>query len=281
MLKEAAMDNMAAESNVGASKTFTRAKTKRNPAVTAATPVVAAKSRKAAAALARRNDYATKHVGLVDKVAKRLARKRHVRMDELISAGMIGLLDASARFDPERNDRFESFAEFRIRGAMLDDLRARDSLSRDMRRICNELADATANLANQLGRAPSELEVAECMGISVDEIRARQGKLSGQSVVGFDDADPAFLDRVADDGAANPYDLTAKRELFGQLVDHIEGLPERMQQVLSLYYCEDLNLKEIAAVLGVTESRICQIHTEATRRLRGSLGDDFIAQMAA
>lgn len=275
MLIPGAMENTAAERNRG-SNSSTKAKAKART-----TPASAA--RKAAAALARRNAYATQHVGLVEKVAKRLARKlpRHVRMDELISAGMMGLLDASERFDPDRNDRFESFAEFRIRGAMLDDLRARDSLSRDMRRICNELADATASLANQLGRAPSEGEVAERMGISVDEIRARQGKLSGQSVVGFDDADPAFLDRVADDSAATPYDLTAKRELFGQMVDHIEGLPERMQQVLALYYCEDLNLKEIAAVLGVTESRVCQIHTEATRRLRSSLGDSFMQQMAA
>ena len=260
------MENMAAQ-------TGTRSKTSTTKSA----------ARRGAQALARRNSLATQHVGLVEKVAKRLARKlpRHVRMDELISAGMLGLLDASERFDPKRNDRFESFAEFRIRGAMLDDLRARDSLSRDMRRICNELSDATAALANQLGRAPSEGEVADSMGITVEEMRARQGKLSGQSVVGFDDADPAFMDRVADDGAASPYDLTAKRELFGQLVDHIEGLPERMQQVLSLYYCEDLNLKEIAAVLGVTESRICQIHTEATRRLRGSLGDEFVQQMAA
>ena len=234
-------------------------------------------------AIARRNEYATKHHALVGKVARRMARKlpSHVEMDDLISAGMLGLLDAADRFDPKRGEKFESFAEFRIRGAMLDALRSRDSLSRDMRRISTELKRASAGLANQLGREPSDVEVASHLGVAVDEIHARRAKLSGWSVVGFDDAGPAFLEQTMDESVADPCDVAAERELFGQMVDHIEKLPPKMQQVLSLYYCEDLNLKEIGHVLGVTESRVCQLHTEATKRLRASLGESFFQEVAA
>jgi RNA polymerase sigma factor FliA len=238
---------------------------------------------KPTSALARRNEYVTRYYSHVEKVARRLVRKlpRHVDLDDLVSAGMIGLIEAAERFDPSRGEKFEAFAEFRIRGAMLDELRSRDSLSRDMRRLHRELQEATQSLANQLGRTPGEAEVAERMGISLEEMRQRQSKVAGSSVVGFDDADPAFLDTTADERAIDPSDLAARRELYDQMVQHIEALPGKMQQVLSLYYCESLNLKEIGAVLGVTESRVCQLHGEATKRLRASLGEEFGAEASA
>jgi RNA polymerase sigma factor for flagellar operon FliA len=237
----------------------------------------------AAGAVARRNEYVTRHLGCVEKVARRLARKlpRHVDIDDLKSAGMIGLIEAAERFDPSRNEKFEAFAEFRIRGAMLDDLRSRDSLSRDMRRLCSELRDAASQLANQIGRTPTEGELASHLGVGVEEVRDRHAKLSGWSVVGLDDAGPSFLDRTPDDQSPDPCDATARRELFDQMIGHIETLPEKMQQVLALYYCEDLNLKEIGHVLGVTESRVCQIHGEATKRLRSLLGESFAEELAA
>ena len=194
---------------------------------------------------------------------------------------MLGLLDAAERFDPARGERFEVFAEFRIRGAMLDSLRSRDSLSRDMRRVSTELKRAYADMANQLGREPSEVEVAAHLGVSVAEVRARRAKLSGWSVVGFDDAGPAFLEQTSDEKLANPCEVAAARELFGHMIDHIERLPEKMQLVLSLYYCEDLNLREIGHILGVTESRVCQLHGEATKLLRVSLGEAFFEEAAA
>jgi RNA polymerase sigma factor for flagellar operon FliA len=242
-----------------------------------------ATARTAKTAIARRNDYVTRYIGCVDKVARRLARKlpRHVDIDDLKSAGMIGLIEAAERFDPTRNEKFEAFAEFRIRGAMLDDLRSRDSLSRDMRRLCSELRDAASQLANQIGRTPTEGELASHMGLPVEEVRDRHAKLSGWSVVGLDDAGPSFLDRTADDQVVDPADAAARRELFDHMISNIEKLPEKMQQVLGLYYCEDLNLKEIGHVLGVTESRVCQIHGEATKRLRTMLGDEFAEDMAA
>lgn len=232
--------------------------------------------------IARRNEYAAKFFPYIEKVARRLARRlpAHVEIDDLISSGVIGLMEAAERFDPKRVDRFEAFAEFRIRGAMLDDLRSRDTLSRDMRRLSNELRDATRRLEAQLGRTPDQEEIARRLGVGVEELYQRQQKLSGSSVVGIDDAGPDLLERTGDQQAADPFEQASRREMMARLVEGIEGLPEKMQQVLSLYYIENLNLKEIGAVLGVTESRVCQIHGEATKRLRDSL-DELATEAAA
>ena len=230
----------------------------------------------------RRNEYAAKFFPYIEKVARRLARRlpAQVEIDDLISSGVIGLMEAAERFDPKRVDRFEAFAEFRIRGAMLDDLRSRDTLSRDMRRLSNELRDATRRLEAQLGRTPDHEEIAKRLGLGVDELYARQQKLSGSSVVGIDDAGPDLLERTGDQSAEDPFEIASRREMLNRLVSGIGELPEKMQQVLSLYYCDNLNLKEIGAVLGVTESRVCQIHGEATRRLRDQLGE-LAAEAAA
>ncbi len=223
----------------------------------------------------KRRQYAAQFFPYIEKVARRLARRlpAHVEIDDLVSSGVIGLMEAADRFDPTRVDRFEAFAEFRIRGAMLDDLRSRDTLSRDMRRLSNELREATRKLESQLGRTPDQEELAAILGVEVDELYARQQKLSGSSVVGIDDAGPDFLERTCDESSPDPFELTSHRETLGRLVEGIGRLPDKMQQVLSLYYIENLNLKEIGSVLGVTESRVCQIHGEATRRLRETLTD--------
>src|SRR5262245_23271271 len=136
------------------------------------------KSKKASSSKAlveKRREYAAKFFPYIEKVARRLARRlpAHVEIDDLISSGVIGLIEAAERFDPKRVDRFEAFAEFRIRGAMLDDLRSRDTLSRDMRRLSNELREATRRLESQLGRSPDHGEIAEKMGLEVEELYAR------------------------------------------------------------------------------------------------------------
>jgi len=229
----------------------------------------------------RRKVYAERFFPYIEKVARRLARRlpAHVEIDDLVSAGVIGLMEAADRYDPKRADRFEAFAEFRIRGAMLDDLRARDTLSRDMRRLSNELRSATRKLESELGRTPDQSELASTLGLNVDELYTKQQKLSGSSVVGIDDAGPDLLERTSDSNSPDPFEITAHREALARLVSGIDDLPEKMQQVISLYYCENLNLKEIGQVLGVTESRVCQIHGEATRRLRESLTtlEDMVA----
>ncbi|HZL18711.1 MAG TPA: sigma-70 family RNA polymerase sigma factor, partial [Polyangia bacterium] len=149
----------------------TTSTTKRKPAIK-----TAAKSSAKKDLVARRNEYAAKFFPYIEKVARRLARRlpAHVEIDDLISSGVIGLMEAAERFDPSRVDRFEAFAEFRIRGAMLDDLRSRDTLSRDMRRLSNELRDATRRLESQLGRTPDHEEIAKRLGVGVEELYARQ-----------------------------------------------------------------------------------------------------------
>lgn len=223
----------------------------------------------------RRSAYAAKFFPYIEKVARRLARRlpAHVEIDDLISAGAIGLMEAAGRFDPKRAEHFEAFAQFRIRGAMLDDLRARDTLSRDMRELSNRLSEATRKLKSEFGRAPEQSELAGALGLKMHELHRCQQKLSGASVVGLDDAGPDFLDRTSDSNSPDPFELTAHREVLARLVSAIDDLPERMQQVLSIYYCENMNLREIGQLLGVTESRVCQIHSEAKRYLRDTLSD--------
>jgi RNA polymerase sigma factor for flagellar operon FliA len=224
---------------------------------------------------AQRSAYAAKFIPYIEKVARRLARRlpADVEIDDLISAGVIGLMEAAGRFDPERACRFEAFAHFRIRGAMLDDLRACDSLSRDMRRLSNVLSEATRKLESELGRSPDQSELAKTLGLKMHELHTRRQKLSGASVVGIDDAGPDFLERTSDSNSPDPFELTAHREVLARLVSAIDDLPEKMQQILSAYYCENMNLREIGQLLGVTESRVCQIHGEARRYLRDTLSD--------
>jgi RNA polymerase sigma factor for flagellar operon FliA len=224
--------------------------------------------------LARRDAYVSRYYHCVENVAKTLARRlpASTELGDLISAGAMGLLEAAARFDPERGDSFEAFARIRIRGAMIDDIRVRDSMSRDMRRAAKAIGRSTSQLTQSLGRAPTEDELAEHVGLSVDDLRVRRAELAGARVVALDDAGADLLDRVADHNATDPQEAVARRELLDRLAQHIAALPLRMQQVLSLYYRESLSLREIGVVLGVSECRVCQIHGEATRRLRLAYG---------
>lgn len=156
---------------------------------------------------------------------------------------------------------------------MLDDIRIRDTMSRDMRRSWQAVARTTARLSQRLGRRPTEDEIAEDAGMSVEALRARRVQWSGASVIGIEDAGADLLDRLPDESAVDPQELAARRQLLDRLAAHIEALPERTQLVLSLYYRDNLNLKEIGVVLGVTECRVCQIHAEAMRRLRAAHGE--------
>lgn len=227
--------------------------------------------------LTRRNEIVTRYYHCVESVARNLARKLPppTELADLMSAGALGLIEAAARFDPARGDSFEAFARIRIRGAMLDDIRLRDTMSRDMRRTYRTVNQSMARLAQLLGRAPTEDEVAADTGMSVDELRAQRAQWTGARVVGLEDAGADLLERIADENADDPQELAARREVLDRLAHHIATLPERMQLVLSLYYRENLSLKEIGVVLGVSECRVCQIHGDATRRLRAAHGLDL------
>jgi len=219
--------------------------------------------------VARRNEYAAKFFPYIEKVARRLRAgcpPTWDRRPDLVGRHRPHGGRRALRPEPRRQVRGLRGVPHPRRDA--DDLRSRDTLSRDMRRLSNELRDATRRLGPSSAARPITRRSPKRLGVGVEELYARQQKLSGSSVVGIDDAGPDLLERTGDQSAADPFEAASRRELLGRLVGGIGDLPEKMQQVLSLYYCDNLNLKEIGTVLGVTESRVCQIHGEATRRLR-------------
>jgi len=216
---------------------------------------------------------------LVRRLAHQMIAKlpANVEVDDLIQVGMIGLNDALSRFDAAQGVQFETFATQRIRGAMLDELRGTDWMSRGNRRQQRSIEAAVHKLEQKLGRAPQESEIAKEMGITLPEYQELLGKVRGTQLVYLedmsgDDGDDDYLDRhVAPDEDANPLGVLQDRRMREALVEAIKHLPEREQYVMSMYYEHDMNLKEIAAVLGVTESRVCQLHSQSIARLRVKL----------
>jgi RNA polymerase sigma factor for flagellar operon FliA len=201
-----------------------------------------------------------------------------VELDDLIQVGMIGLTEALARYEPSMGVQFETFATQRIRGAMLDELRDADWMSRGSRKLQKDIEAAIHRLEQRLQRAPRESEIAAELGMSLSEYQENLSRLRGTQLLyledlgGHGDEDEAFLDRYlpADDDS-NPEARLAEQRMRAALVEAIGKLPEREQYVMSMYYEHDMNLKEIAAVLGVTESRVSQLHSQAVARLRARL----------
>ncbi|HSV70526.1 MAG TPA: RNA polymerase sigma factor FliA [Methylibium sp.] len=217
---------------------------------------------------------------LVKRLAHQMIAKlpANVEIDDLIQVGMIGLADAMTRFDAGQNVQFETFATQRIRGAMLDELRGADWMSRGNRKQQREIESALHKLQQRLGRAPHESEIAKEMGLSLADYQELLGKVRGTQLVYLedmsgDDGDADFLDRHLPDEDESPLALLQDRRMREALVAAIKNLPEREQYVMSMYYEQDMNLKEIAAVLGVTESRVCQLHSQSIARLRTKLRD--------
>ncbi len=215
---------------------------------------------------------------LVRRLAHQMIAKlpANVEIDDLIQVGMIGLSDALTRFDVAQGVQFETFATQRIRGAMLDELRGNDWMSRGDRRHQRSIETAVHKLEQKLGRAPSEGEIAAELGMKLTDYQELLGKVRGTQLVYLedmsgDDGDEDFLDRHVADNDANPLARLTDRKMREALVAAIENLPEREQYVMSMYYEHDMNLKEIAAVLGVTESRVCQLHSQSIARLRAKL----------
>ena len=211
----------------------------------------------------------TDYLPFVRRIAQRLARRlpSHVVLEDLISAGVVGLLEAMERYDTTRVTEFEKFAEFRVKGAILDELRRRDLMARDARLEAKNIEKAVQELTKELSREPEEEELAERLSLTVEELRTKLEKLTPVRVVSFTDLYPS--NAPAED--ADPFDDYAKKEMLERLAEAIAKLGQRHQQVLQLYYKEDLTLKEIGKVLSVTESRVCQILSEATLRLRALL----------
>ena len=217
---------------------------------------------------------------LVRRLAHQMIAKlpANIELDDLIQVGLIGLTDALSRFDIGQGVQFETFATQRIRGAMLDELRGGDWMSRGTRRQQRTIESAVHKLEQKLGRAPVESEIAAEMGVPLDEYQELLGKVRGTQLVYLEDmsgdeGDEDFLDRHVGDDSSNPVALLQDHRMRVALVAAIKNLPERDQFVMSMYYEHDMNLKEIAVVLKVTESRVCQLHSQSIARLRVKLRD--------
>jgi RNA polymerase sigma factor for flagellar operon FliA len=201
-----------------------------------------------------------------------------VQVDDIIQAGLIGLMDAATRFEQSQGFQFETFASQRIKGAMLDELRRNDWLPRSMRKTLRQVEGAVAKLEQKLGRAPTERELAADLGVPLAEYQTMLQDAKGYQLVSVDDfaADDGsddYLDRHVKDEREDPLARLSDARFRGDLVKAIGALPEREKLLMSLYYEQDMNFKEIAAVFEVTESRVCQLHSQAVARLRSKLKD--------
>jgi len=218
---------------------------------------------------------------LVKFIAGRMASglPSHVDEADLVSYGLLGLIGAIERFDLEREIKFETFAVARIKGAIIDELRSLDWVPRSVRSRARDVERAHAALESSLGRAPTDEEMSVKLEMTVDEFRDVLLEIANSSVLALDDlwtfADPeggggqiSVLDTIQDPNAMDPENEANTAELKDRLADAIESLPERERLVIALYYYESLTLREIGEVLGVTESRVSQLHTKAVLALR-------------
>ncbi|WP_110656221.1 RNA polymerase sigma factor FliA [Salinicola halimionae] len=195
-----------------------------------------------------------------------------VELDDLIQAGMLGLLDALGRYDDSHGASFSTYANQRIRGAMIDELRSRDWMPRSVRRSARALDQAVRRLEQQLGRAPDEREIAREMGISSDEYHRLLTDSNNGFLLAYDESETENgVASVAETSTPSPLASLLDADNRANVMAAIDALPEREKLLLGLYYQEELNLKEIGAVLGVSESRVCQLHSQAVARLRSRL----------
>ena len=227
-----------------------------------------------------RNELALKELPQVYYIAARISERlpRNVDIQDLVQAGVIGLLEACKNFNEERDAQFSTFAKFRIRGAILDSLRKLDWGSRLLRKRGRELTASIAKLEATLGRQPSEEEIAADMGMDLDQLHSTMSQIDGLYLVG-QQVEPRqdggraqdLIESAPSDGREDPFNLYAAAEKNQHLAEAVGKLSEREQLILSLYYREELTMKEIAQVVGIAISRVSQIHAAALTKLRGSL----------
>jgi RNA polymerase sigma factor for flagellar operon FliA len=224
----------------------------------------------------RRDELVMAHIDLVRSLAGQVGRRlpSHVERSELVSVGLMGLLDAAERYQPALGVPFDAFARRRIHGAILDALRRLDRAPRSVRRLKRNLDRTLNDLRHRLGREPVEAEIAASLGVSIEEYDRMLDDLSVADLSvprGSAVDDPDRLLRLAVDGDVSPHAQLEHRELLAHLAEAIGELPARERQILALSYREDLTLAEIGAVVGVGESRVCQLRTQAIARLRSRL----------
>lgn len=228
-----------------------------------------------------RDEMILRYTPLIKYIAHRLAMRlpSHISTDDLISAGVIGLMDALTKFDPDKKVEFKTYAEFRIRGAMIDELRSMDWVPRSVRQKANQIERAINQLEKKNGRPVEDDEIASAMGLSLDAYYETMKSLHGLSPLDMEEVQKRFprlslediLDSLADSEENDPFHEYSLKELKKVLARAIDELTSKEKMVISLYYYEDLTLKEIGEALDLTESRICQIHTKGVLKLRARL----------
>lgn len=223
------------------------------------------------------NKLVEQMVPLVKRIAYHFMARlpASVQVDDLIQAGLMGLLDAAKNFDDTQGAQFETYAIQRIRGSMLDELRQADWLPRNVRKNLRRIESAISLLEQQLGRAPREQELAENLGVQLDEYQHMLLESRGYQLLHYEDFqetdDGDFFDAYLSDAQVGPLDVIEDENFRRNLVTAIGALPELEKLVMGLYYEQELNLKEIGEILGVSESRVCQLHSQAVARLRSRL----------
>ncbi|MCL2102771.1 MAG: FliA/WhiG family RNA polymerase sigma factor [Syntrophorhabdaceae bacterium] len=235
--------------------------------------------------LKSRNEIVAEFLPVIRIQAMRMKMRlpSHIEVDDLVSSGVIGLLDAFDRYDPSRDIKFRTYAEFRIRGSMLDYLREMDWFPRSVRKNSSRLRSTYSRLENTLGRAPEENEVAGEMGITVDELHKQLAMFMGATVFSLDavqtedeESGSGIRALLAEAAKEECREEELTRELKDQLGRAIDTLPEREKQLIALYYGEDLTFREISKILNLGESRVCQLHAQAVLRLKGKLNCHFM-----
>lgn len=223
------------------------------------------------------NALVEKYLPLVASVMGRLAMTLpdHVDQDDLYSVGLIGLLQAMRHYDPSCGSSFETYARVRVRGAMLDELRRMDWVPRTIHEKARKIKDVMGQLEQKLGRTPTEAQMAKAMGLSADEYSELLNEVRPAAFICLDAVNSseegdtgALYEVIADTTDESPVDKVSQRELKQVVFERLKDLPEMQRKVLALYYVEDMHLREIAEVFGLTESRICQIHSQAILAIR-------------
>jgi RNA polymerase sigma factor for flagellar operon FliA len=229
------------------------------------------------AELTDKNAVIEAHLPLVKRIAYHLMSRlpASVEADDLIQAGLIGLLDAVARFDDSQGAHFETYATQRVRGAMLDELRDSDWASRTLRKASRQIETAIHVLQQRLQRPPTEQEIAGQLGIGIHEYFELLSDTRGAQLVYYEDLNASdnedFLERFVGELAAGPFEILSDQHFKKALTKAVVELPDREKTIMGMYYEQEMNFKEIGSVLGVSESRICQLHGQAIARLRGFL----------
>lgn len=218
------------------------------------------------------------HAVLVKRIAYHMSGRlpRSVQVDDLMQAGMLGLLEAVRSYDESKGASFETYATIRIRGHMLDEVRRNDWVPRSVYRSSRLISDAVRTVENRLGREAMDQEVAKELGLDLAVYHEMLADVNGAHLYGFDDLGVTddVLKGNSDSVLNEPHINVLRKDMRGHLTQIIQGLPKNEQMVLSLYYEHDLNLKEIGDILGVTESRVSQIHSQATHRIKARLESD-------